>query len=377
MKRKKNIIAIIFTLTLVSAVTFAVSVGEELEITQLMNARYGPNFTKQANNRRGTLSTGTHVTVKRVVPMRSGNSGLFVEVKDGPLSSKTVWVYYNKTTPGLKLATASGTPTANASAAAAGVTTRDIAAVPAPPPPAEPAPTPAPTPAPAPVAAPAPSPAVTAPVPAPSVPALIDRANGAVGGPMSPGGPAGCRDCGGAGGVASPSPAPVAGPAPAPAVSAPAARNSADHIETSSEDGVYIQNADVKCSYHDIDFPRNPQIYPGTIDIKIENYNVTRLDAQIDGCRVQLGDYTQIHENTIIANGVERVVQIPPKNIVLKNAAGCSVVISADQKTRGSNHPTMHFGWVVVHGSTCAQQCPNNLRKFWQVEMDPSRQICH
>ena len=341
----------VFSIILLSLVAVALEVGQEIEITQYLNARYKPNFAVPATSRTrlGVLASGTRAEITEIKKFRSGNSGLQVKVMDGQFKERIVWVYFNKKSPALKLADTSGTPTADPVVSGTGVTTRPLPA------------TPDPVLSPDPVVSGAPQ---SIPPPPVALPGLIDRANEAVGA-MTPVGDSGCRDC-----------AASSVPIPSPAAAAPAPP-AGDHLETSSEDGLYIQNADVKCSYRDLEFPRNPQIYPGTIDVKIENYVVTRLDAQIDGCRVQLGDYRQIHENTIKVNGVERVVQIQPRNIVLKNAAGCVVVLSSDQKTRGSNRPTMNFGWVVVGGSPCARQCPNNLRKFWQISMDPARQICH
>jgi hypothetical protein len=387
---KKNL-SIILSLSLASVMTLAITAGQNIELSRFLNGRGGPNFRSTARNIEKVLPTGTRVRIDQVKPFTSGNSGLHVTVTtDGADKDKKFWIYFNKNSPGMKLVNADGTTTEIPARGGRGQTTRPVVAtpggpaviVPAPAPaPAPPAPAPVPAP-PAPVPVPAPPVPAPLPVPSPAVSATIGAGLGAVGGLNGGGGMTPpCSDCAGAGsGIISPSPTPlpVAPPAviPAPAVATTPSR-AGTHIEVSSEDGLYIQNAEVKCSYRDLEFPRNPQIYPGTIDVKIENYNVTRLDAQIDGCRVQLGDYRQIRENTINLNGVERVVQIPPRSIVLKNAAGCEVVFSVDQKTRGSSRPTMNFGWVAVGGSPCARQCPNSLRKFWQVDMDPNRQICH
>lgn len=363
----------VLTVVLFSLAALAFEVGQDIELTQFLNARRSANFVRTARNREGVLPTGTHAHIEEVKTLRSGNSGLKVTVKDGAFKDKVVWIYYNKNSPGMKLADASGTPVAAPAPDVTATTTRAIAAtvdLPAPQS-TDPLPSPASIVSPTPMASPAPA---VVPTPAPPVTALIDRANGALTGAMSPGGPSGCRDCATVAAAASPVPTP--NPVVTPSSASPAPR-AGDHIETASEDGIYIQNADVKCSYRDIEFPRNPQIYPGTIDVKIENYNVTRLDAQIDGCRVQLGDYQQVRESTITVNGVTQTIPMPPRNIVLRNAAGCTVVFSVNQATRGSRRPSMQFGWVVVGNSPCARQCPNSLRKFWQVNMDPVRQICH
>ncbi len=190
---KKNV-SILFTLSLVSAVTFALSVGQNIEIMEFLNARARANFIEPAvNNRVGVLTRGTHAEIQQVKRFKSGNSGLYIKVSDGPLSGQSVWVYYSKTSPSLKLATASGAATRDPAVTDTGVTTRPIAATP------DPVLTPAPKPAKPPPAAAAGIPQVI-PTPPPVVapgaalPGLIGSANGAVGG-MSPGGNAGCRDC--------------------------------------------------------------------------------------------------------------------------------------------------------------------------------------
>lgn len=364
----------VFSIILLSLVAVAFEAGQDIELTQFLNARRGANFVRSARNREGVLAVGTHAHIEEVKQLRSGNSGLKVTVKDGDMKDKVVWIYYNKRSPGMKLADASGTPIAAPAPDATATTTRAIAAtVDQPAPAVSPAPA---APLPAPTASVSPTPTVS-PAPAAAAAALIDRANGELRGAMSPGGAAGCVDCAAAVATPAPTPSPQAPPVVSPAPPPAAASRTGTRIETSSEDGLNIQNAEVNCSYRDIEFPRSPQIYPGTIDVKIENYNVTRLDARIDGCRVQLGDYQQVHEATYTVNGVTRTVTMPPRNIVLRNAAGCSVVFTVNQATRGSNRPSMQFGWVAVGDSPCARQCPNSLRKFWQVNMDPARQICH
>lgn len=220
MKLNKKNLSIILTLSVASIVTFAVSVGQDIELSKYLNGRGGPNFRSAARNVQALLATGTRARIERVKSFTSGNSGLWVTVSSGPQNGKKMWIWFNKSSPGMKLVNADGTTTEIPAEGVKVRTTRPIVATPGGPP----APAPAPTPA------PAASPAATAPVqviptpppvvaPGTSLPDLINGANVAVGG-MSPGGNTGCRDCaGGAAGVA-PVPAPVSPPVVAPVAGA-------------------------------------------------------------------------------------------------------------------------------------------------------------
>ena len=112
-----------------SAVSFALQVGQDVELTQYMNARYSADFRKSSKNITGTLSKGTKGTVKEVRKFASGNSGFLIEVKDGPLSAQKVWVYYNEKSPSLALVDAAAKPTENPVDAATATATRDVPVV--------------------------------------------------------------------------------------------------------------------------------------------------------------------------------------------------------------------------------------------------------
>lgn len=233
MKFTKKTLSIISALSFVSVVTFAITAGQDIELSQYLNGRGGPNFRSTARNVNAVLATGTRARINRVKTLASGNSGLYVTINSGPQNGRRMWIYFNKSSPGMKLVNADGTTTEIPVDGGGATTTRPIVATPGGPPAPSPAPAPAPAPpAPAP-AAPAPVPAPPLPVPSPAVSATIGAGLGAVGGLNGGGGMVPpCSDCAGAGsgGVVSgtTSPAPIPAPvAPAPAV-VPAASDATD-----------------------------------------------------------------------------------------------------------------------------------------------------
>ena len=112
-----------------STMAFALQVGEEVELTQYMNARYSADFRKNTKNVVGTLNKGTKGTVKEVRKFNSGNSGFLLEVKDGALISQKVWVYYNEKSPSLALTDAAANPTTSVNDAVGATAIQDVASV--------------------------------------------------------------------------------------------------------------------------------------------------------------------------------------------------------------------------------------------------------
>lgn len=162
------------TTILVSVTVFAIGirVGDEVELNQFVNGRCTAKFRAQDNNIRLVLPRGTKGRVLEVKRFNSGNLGFLLEVSDGPQAGQVVWVYYNPTSPSLKLMTARNQFTRSPEEAASAQTTREVSArrdpcsepeptPPAPPTPDVPAepqtpPTPPVTPTPEPDTAPAP-----------------------------------------------------------------------------------------------------------------------------------------------------------------------------------------------------------------------------
>lgn len=80
-----------------------ISSGDQIELQTYFNARYSANFKKSSNNVSNVLAPQTKAKVTEVKQMPSGNLGLRVNVLTGKSKGKTVWVYYNKQTPRMKL----------------------------------------------------------------------------------------------------------------------------------------------------------------------------------------------------------------------------------------------------------------------------------
>lgn len=80
-----------------------ISSGDQIELQTYFNARYSANFKKNSNNVSSVLSPQTKAKVTEVKQMPSGNLGLRVSVLTGKSKGESVWVYYNKQTPRMKL----------------------------------------------------------------------------------------------------------------------------------------------------------------------------------------------------------------------------------------------------------------------------------
>jgi hypothetical protein len=116
-------------------------------------------------------------------------------------------------------------------------------------------------------------------------------------------------------------------------------------------------NARIKCSHKSDQGMTNA----GSIELEINNNKVTKLNARIDGCEVNLNNFKQIYFDN--------------KNIVLRHANGCGVAITQNLMVRGSTTPVLNYG--MIPAPDCVKFCPKVERKFWQVEMNPNTQTCY
>lgn len=206
-----------------SFLAFAIEINDEVELEQYMNARYTAKFTRNANNLRGQLNKGTRAKVLEIKNFSSGNSGFFLEIKDGDLMNQRVWVHFNPRSPSLKLFNENQQVVEAPAQARDATTTRDVPMV------RDPA---------AAASAPVvsnpnpvvnPNPAVPAPPDrATALPGLVDSANRSVR-DLSVGGAAGCSDCVAAAGTDR---AAAANPAVTPVASA---TNTSRTISSSAE----------------------------------------------------------------------------------------------------------------------------------------------
>lgn len=385
----------VMLISILSSVVFAIEVDQEIELTQLMNARYSANFTRNARNLRGQLAGGSTAKVVEIKRFSSGNSGFLVEVKTVPparpgrtqiganLVGQRVWVYYNTRRPGLKLFNADQRQVTNPDQATDATATRDVPVT------LDPGSAPAPV-----VASGDSSPASsdgslvainpgvsgTGTVSGTSIPDLVGAANGAVGSTTG-GGDAGCRDCsspsvGGAGASGGPSDTVSGGTtvsgttAVTPSPVAPG--TIPQGIQLSVADG--IVNARVRCDYRG-----SYGSHSGSFAVAIENNRVTYLDARIDNgnCRISTDTFTQ--------------VDLGNNNIVMRDATGCTVSLNTLEKsTREDGTPTagpvrnpanarLTFGVVQVEGAGgCSRLCSKVAegRGFWQVETNPTTGAC-
>lgn len=88
---------------LLAVLLLGVSAGDEIELENYFNARYSANFIKKAKNIVTVLPPKTRARVSEVKEMPSGNLGMRVQVLNGKSTGESVWVYYNKNRPQMKL----------------------------------------------------------------------------------------------------------------------------------------------------------------------------------------------------------------------------------------------------------------------------------
>jgi hypothetical protein len=90
---------------LVVLLTFAVGFKADdiIELKQYLNGRGGPNFLASTDNVEFVVPKGTRAKISEVKNFNSGNSGFKVEILTGSKAGESVWVYYNKNNPGMKL----------------------------------------------------------------------------------------------------------------------------------------------------------------------------------------------------------------------------------------------------------------------------------
>lgn len=90
-------------LFVIGCLLVGISSGDQIELQTYFNARYSANFKKNSNNVSTVLVPQTKAKVTEVKQMPSGNLGLRVNILSGKSKGETVWVYYNKKTPRMKL----------------------------------------------------------------------------------------------------------------------------------------------------------------------------------------------------------------------------------------------------------------------------------
>lgn len=78
----------------------AFKIGDEVELTQFLNARTRPSFIKSTKVAK-TLSSGTTGAISDIKKFYSGNFGIKMKLTSGPFIGQTYWVYYNKKSPGM------------------------------------------------------------------------------------------------------------------------------------------------------------------------------------------------------------------------------------------------------------------------------------
>lgn len=98
MKIKLNLTLIL----VVFCTLLAFKVGEQVELTDFLNARRTPNFITKKNVVK-TLSMGTTGEIKQIKKFHSGNMGFKLEIGSGPLRGQSYWVYYNVKDPAIKV----------------------------------------------------------------------------------------------------------------------------------------------------------------------------------------------------------------------------------------------------------------------------------
>jgi hypothetical protein len=94
------------TILLALSLTFLVgfSTGNEVELDSFLTGRTSPDFLKYTKNVATTLARGTTGEVEEIKNFTTGNSGLKIKITNGPKTGQSYWVYYNKNSPQIKLA---------------------------------------------------------------------------------------------------------------------------------------------------------------------------------------------------------------------------------------------------------------------------------
>ncbi|MEQ1721708.1 MAG: hypothetical protein ABL930_00940 [Pseudobdellovibrio sp.] len=298
------------SLLFISTFVWAIEVNQDVELTRYVNARYSANFSKDERNVISQIAKGSKGTVREVRQFSSGNSGFLIEVKDGDLKGQKVWIHYDPKNASLKLTDAQQRPTTDVDQAQQTVATRSV-------------------------------PVTREPV---SPRSVLGRADTVVQdlARLNSGAQSGASDC------ASCTPA-----ASGQSGGLPVSSRALETSLTSSND----VNARIKCS-HKSD---QGMTHAGSIEVEINNNVVTKLNAKISGCEVNLNTFKQVFFDN--------------KNIVLRHANGCGVVINQNLKVRGSGNPVLNFGMIPTQD--CVNICKKVEKGYWQVEMNPHSQNCY
>lgn len=337
-----------------SNLVLALGVNDEVELTQIMNARHSANFTRYAKNLMGQMNAGTKAKVLEVKKFNTGNSGFLLEVKDGNLRNQKVWVHFNPKQPSLKLFNAQQQPVVQPDLATDAIARKDTPVIldPIVPPTRDL------------TLIPIPNSVVSSTSPTThtsAIPDLVAAANGAVANTGASAG-AGCRDCAttGQAGVSAPVVDTVAATAPRRGVV----------LDISPDRSV--RHAEINCQHRG-----EYKSFAGSFKLKIENNRVVFFESIVDEgrCVVSSRTFTQVNMGN--------------NNIVLRNPAGCSVALNANGESvrRGdalvSQTPTpqnavMNFGVILIEGGPCEAICPKARegRKFWQVTANPRSGNC-
>ncbi len=274
-----------FIILFLSVLTFAIEVNQSIELTDYMNARYSARFSKEDQNIQGQLAKGTQGKVMEIKTFSSGNSGLLIQVNDGEFKNQKVWVYYNKTTPTMKLLDEAKKETMDAVQADAVHTTL-------------------------------PTPVRKIPVTPRAVVEQVDQVNQELAKlktELQPP-PGECEACS----KASPG---QSGGLPESSLPISASVTAAGHY-----------NARIKCSYKS-DQKMN---LAGNIELEIVNNKVKKLNASVNGCTVNLKNFKQID-------------MPGTTNVVLEDVNGCAVSITSNLKIKAPSAPVLNFAMVPTY----------------------------
>ncbi len=86
----------------VTALCGPIAFAQFAELTSFLNGRSGANFLKTENNIQFVVNPGTQGEVLGIKTFNSGNQGIQLRLTNGSHAGETVWVYLNRSNPGLK-----------------------------------------------------------------------------------------------------------------------------------------------------------------------------------------------------------------------------------------------------------------------------------
>lgn len=138
---------------------------------------------------------------------------------------------------------------------------------------------------------------------------------------------------------------------------------------------IVVNNGELSSAFGKCSFAGDTAAIASNIDVHIERgeFKKLELSAFSGNCKISLDEFTRDESNS---------------NMVFRNTAGCTVVVSLLKRTKNAEGFRMLSPDNVTNESamlsaqtvpgTCNQFCPQlkNARKVWQIMMNPRTEQC-